>query len=72
MTPLFHLAFPVSDLASTKKFYTETLGCDIGRSSDQWIDFNFFGNQLSAHVSSNIPRALHISNDNHIIWQFVV
>ena len=48
--PLFHLAFPVSDLASTRKFYTEVLGCSTGRSSDQWIDFNFFGHQVVAHL----------------------
>lgn len=46
----FHLAFPVSDLDATRAFYTEVLGCDTGRSSDQWIDFNFFGHQVVAHL----------------------
>ena len=49
LTP-FHLAFPVRDLASTREFYEGVLGCEIGRTSEKWIDFNFFGHQLSAHV----------------------
>ena len=50
MTTPFHLAFPVKDIASTKNFFGDLLGCKIGRSTDKWIDFNFFGHQLSAHV----------------------
>lgn len=50
MTTPFHLAFPVKDIASTRTFFGDLLGCDIGRSTDKWIDFNFFGHQLSAHV----------------------
>lgn len=46
----FHLAFPVDDITSTRLFYGEILGCEIGRSTDTWIDFNFFGHQLSAHI----------------------
>ncbi|MEL7002240.1 MAG: VOC family protein [Bacteroidota bacterium] len=49
-TPLFHLAFPVSDLDSTYEFYTKVLGCDTGRSTEHWIDFNFFGHQVVAHL----------------------
>ncbi|MEN8928152.1 MAG: VOC family protein [Flavobacteriales bacterium] len=51
----FHYAFKVKDLASTRKFYIELLGCKEGRSTQHWVDFNFFGHQLSAHVSDNIP-----------------
>ena len=47
----FHLAIPVRDLDSTHTFYVEVLGCSVGRESGRWIDFNFFGHQLSAHVS---------------------
>ena len=47
----FHLAFPVRDLEETKKFYTEILDCGIGRSSDKWIDFDFFGHQVVAHLT---------------------
>ena len=49
--PRFHLAFPVIDLESTRKFYTEVLGCTLGRESNKWIDFNLFGHQIVAHFS---------------------
>jgi extradiol dioxygenase family protein len=48
---LFHLAFPVDDLASARAFYGDLLGCAEGRSSAEWVDFNFFGHQLVAHLS---------------------
>lgn len=47
----FHLAFPVHDLAMARSFYGETLGCPEGRSSAEWIDFNFFGHQIVAHLA---------------------
>lgn len=47
----FHLAIPVRDIESTRAFYTGVLGCTVGRESNLWIDFNFFGHQLAAHVS---------------------
>src|SRR5699024_8441757 len=46
----FHLAFPVSDLEATRHFYRDTLGCDEGRESDHWIDFDFHGHQITAHL----------------------
>ncbi|MBL0318502.1 MAG: VOC family protein [Alphaproteobacteria bacterium] len=46
----FHLAIPVNEITTTRAFYADFLGCPIGRESDKWIDFNFFGHQLSAHV----------------------
>ena len=45
----FHLAIPVQDLALCRKFYGEVLECSEGRSSDIWVDFNFFGHQLVIH-----------------------
>ena len=51
----FHYAFKVKDLESTRRFYIEVLGCREGRSTDGWIDFDFFGHQLSAHVSEAVP-----------------
>ena len=48
---LFHLAFPVSDLTQARKFYGDLLGCPEGRSSNEWVDFNFYGHQLVAHLS---------------------
>ncbi|MEO6684029.1 MAG: VOC family protein [Ginsengibacter sp.] len=51
----FHYAFKVKDIPGTKKFYVDVLGCEEGRSTESWIDFNFFGHQLSAHISNDIP-----------------
>ena len=47
----FHAAFPVRDLEEARNFYTQTLGCSLGRESDLWIDFNLFGHQIVAHLS---------------------
>lgn len=47
----FHLAFPVDDLEATRRFYVELLGCSVGRTSERWIDFDFFGHQITAHLS---------------------
>lgn len=52
----FHYAFKVKDLDSTRHFYTDILGCKEGRSTDSWVDFDFFGNQLSAHLSEDLPQ----------------
>ncbi|GIU82941.1 MAG: glyoxalase [Acidobacteria bacterium] len=54
MNSLFHLAFPVKDLEETRRFYTEVLGCEEGRSSERWIDFNLFGHQIVAHLAPEI------------------
>jgi hypothetical protein len=51
--PPFHLAFPVHDLAAARQFYGDLLGCPEGRSSDNWIDFDFFGHQIVAHLAPN-------------------
>jgi extradiol dioxygenase family protein len=48
--PPFHLAFPVHDLHAARAFYGGLLGCPEGRSSDEWIDFDFFGHQIVAHL----------------------
>ena len=49
MTPLFHLAFPIDDIAAARAFYGQTMGCAEGRSTDDWIDFDFHGHQITAH-----------------------
>jgi extradiol dioxygenase family protein len=54
---VFHLAFTVTDLESSRRFYGSLLGCSEGRSSDTWVDFNFFGNQLSLHVGDSVKRS---------------
>lgn len=47
----FHIAFPVHDLTLAREFYGETLGCPEGRSSGDWVDFNFYGHQIVAHLA---------------------
>ncbi|SAK70032.1 glyoxalase/bleomycin resistance protein/dioxygenase [Caballeronia fortuita] len=49
--PPFHLAFPVHSLAAAREFYGELLGCPEGRSSDAWVDFDFYGHQIVAHLA---------------------
>jgi extradiol dioxygenase family protein len=49
--PPFHLAFPVDDLAAARAFYGGLLGCPEGRSSAEWIDFDFYGHQIVAHLA---------------------
>lgn len=59
----FHLAFPVSDIEKTREFYASILGCTIGRTDTKWIDFNFFGHQLSAHLR---PEELSKTQSNTV------
>ena len=49
-SPPFHLAFAVTDIAETEAFFVSLLGCKVGRRAERWIDFDFFGHQLSAHL----------------------
>lgn len=58
--PPFHLAFPVRDLSATRAFYAGQLGCVVGREAERWIDFDFFGHQISAHLR---PEALRPAGD---------
>jgi hypothetical protein len=51
--PRFHLAFAVRDLSEARAFYGTLLGCPEGRSSDDWVDFDFFGHQIVAHLSAD-------------------
>lgn len=55
--PPFHLAFPVDDLGAARQFYGGLLGCPEGRSSEAWIDFDFHGHQVVAHLSPGEVRA---------------
>lgn len=54
--PRFHLAFPVRDLDDARAFYGTLLGCPEGRSSTEWVDFDFFGHQIVAHLSADGPQ----------------
>jgi uncharacterized protein len=51
--PRFHLAFPVRDLREARAFYGILLGCPEGRANDEWVDFDFFGHQIVAHLSAD-------------------
>ena len=55
----FHLAIPVNNIAKCKIFYKEILGCVEGRSSDNWVDFDFFGHQLVIHFQESNNKNLH-------------
>lgn len=55
----FHLAIPVHNLDECRAFYRDTLNCEEGRSSDHWVDFNFFGHQLVIHYKPKSDEALH-------------
>jgi extradiol dioxygenase family protein len=64
--PPFHLAFPVHDLDAARAFYGGLLGCPEGRSAAEWIDFDFFGHQIVAHLSADVrPCAGHNPVDGH-------
>ena len=64
--PPFHLAFPVHDLDSARSFYGGLLGCPEGRSAAEWIDFDFFGHQIVAHLAPGMePRKHHNPVDGH-------
>jgi len=67
MQSLFHLAFNVTNLEETKIFYRDVLGCKEGRSTDTWVDFNFFGHQISMHLG----QPFHVENTgkvgNHMV-----
>lgn len=55
----FHLAVPVSNLESCRVFYRDVIGCEEGRSSNQWVDFNFFGHQFVIHYKPSPSEQLH-------------
>jgi hypothetical protein len=59
----FHLAFPVHDLAAARAFYGETMGCREGRSSGEWVDFDFYGHQIVAHLA---PGEAGDRANNHV------
>jgi uncharacterized protein len=59
--PLFHLAIPVHDLEAARRFYGGLLGCPEGRSSDAWVDFDFYGHQVVAHLAPDEAGHRHTS-----------
>lgn len=64
--PPFHLAFPVHDLTVARQFYGGLLGCPEGRSSEAWVDFDFYGHQIVAHLAPEECGYRHTSDvDGH-------
>lgn len=59
MNNIFHLAFPVNDLEKARDFYRNTLGCEEGRSAENWIDFNLFGHQIVTHLAPGAAGVVH-------------
>ena len=59
----FHLAFPVHDLAEARRFYGAIMGCTEGRSSEEWVDFDFYGHQIVAHLA---PGEAGDRANNHV------
>jgi hypothetical protein len=59
---LFHFAFNVTDLDAARRFYGGVLGCTEGRSTNTWVDFDFFGHQISLHLGQPFPTA----NTGHV------
>ena len=62
MKSLFHLAYHVTDLEEARKFYGNILGCTEGRSTDTWVDFDFFGHQISLHLG----KPFETTNTGHV------
>lgn len=67
MHSLFHLAFNVTDLDATRRFYSDVLGCHEGRSTATWVDFDFFGHQLSMHLGEPFKTAATGHVDDHLV-----
>jgi extradiol dioxygenase family protein len=63
--PRFHLAMPVDDLEAAAAFYGSVIGCERGRSSDTWIDWNLSGHQFVTHLAPSRPQAIHNPVDGH-------
>ena len=63
---VFHLAYTVNDLDSTRRFYGDLLGCQEGRSTENWVDFDFFGNQLSLHIGQTIKKLVSDSKVDNV------
>lgn len=67
MTSFFHLAFHVQDLQIARNFYGKILGCKEGRSTENWVDFSFFGHQLSLHLGEPFETKLTGKVGDHLV-----
>ncbi len=64
---IFHLAYNVTDLAEARAFYGDLLGCTEGRSTETWVDFNFFGHQISLHLGTPFETAATGHVGEHLV-----
>lgn len=67
MKSLFHLAYHVKDLDDARRFYGDVLGCEEGRSTDTWVDFDFFGHQISLHLGEPFAVTRTGKVGNHLV-----
>ncbi len=67
MRSLFHFAFHVTDLAEARRFYGDVLGCPEGRSTDTWVDFDFFGHQISLHLGQPFATSRTGKVGDHLV-----
>ena len=67
MHSLFHLAFNVTDLSVARHFYGQVLGCTEGRSTDTWVDFDFFSHQISLHLGTPFATARTGHVGDHLV-----
>jgi len=64
---IFHLAYNVTDLEETRKFYGGLLGCKEGRSTETWVDCNFFGHQISLHLGTPFETRARGQVGDHMV-----
>ena len=64
---LFHLAYHVTDLQAARAFYGDVLGCTTGRSTETWVDFDFFGHQISLHLGEPFKTTLTGHVGDHLV-----
>ena len=67
MKSLFHMAYHVTDLKQSREFYGNLLGCTEGRSTDTWVDFDFFGHQISLHIGKPFGTKNTGKVGNHMV-----
>jgi len=67
MRSLFHFAFNVTDLNEARRFYGDVLGCREGRSTSTWVDFDFYGHQISLHLGEPLKTALTGHVGDHLV-----